>query len=134
MLGEHQIAGWADFLTLFFVGFRPEGGFRSSAGRHFSWDPNLAINFSPAEMRGRYMAVYDLGWTIPATFGPAAAGLILDGYDPNLLWYLGGILCAVSALSFYALHLWLGRQARFAPVPPPSSDGEVSPRANQETS
>ena len=100
----------------------------------FPTNKALAINFSPAEMRGRYMAVYDLGWTIPATFGPAAAGLILDGYDPNLLWYLGGILCAVSALSFYALHLWLGRQARFAPVPPLSIEEEVSPRANQETS
>ncbi|HUE99585.1 MAG TPA: MFS transporter [Anaerolineales bacterium] len=76
----------------------------------------LAANFAPAEMRGRYMAIYDLGWTLPATFGPAAAGLILDNYDPNLLWYLGGILCAVSAISFYALHLWLGRQRRFVPA------------------
>ena len=77
----------------------------------------LAVNFAPAEMRGRYMAVYDLGWTLPATFGPAAAGLILDHYDPDLLWYLGGALCAVSAVSFYALHLWLGRSKRFVPVP-----------------
>jgi predicted MFS family arabinose efflux permease len=77
----------------------------------------IAANFAPADMRGRYMAIYDLGWTLPATFGPAAAGLILDNYDPNLLWYLGGILCVVSAVSFYALHLWLGRQERFVPAP-----------------
>ena len=32
-------------------------------------------------------------------------------------WYLGGMLCAVSALSFSALHVWLGRQHRFAPAP-----------------
>jgi MFS family permease len=83
----------------------------------FPTNKALAANFAPAELRGRYMAVYDLGWTIPATFGPAAAGLILDRYDPDLLWYLGGILCAVSAVSFYALHLWLGRQQRFAPPP-----------------
>lgn len=76
----------------------------------------LATNFAPAEMRGRYMAIYDLGWTIPATFGPAAAGIILDHYDPNLLWFFGGILCNVSAISFYALHLWLGRQQRFVPA------------------
>jgi MFS family permease len=81
----------------------------------FPTNKALASNFAPAEMRGRYMAIYDLGWTIPATFGPAAAGLILDNYDPNLLWYIGGILCAVSAISFYALHLWLGRQRRFVP-------------------
>jgi MFS family permease len=77
----------------------------------------IATNFAPAELRGRYMAIYDLGWALPATFGPAAAGLILDNYDPNLLWYVGGILCAISALSFYALHLWLGRQERFLPAP-----------------
>jgi MFS family permease len=83
----------------------------------FPTNKALAANFAPADMRGRYMAVYDLGWTIPATIGPAAAGLILDHYDPNLLWYLGGILCAVAALSFYALHLLLGRQPRFVPSP-----------------
>jgi MFS family permease len=77
----------------------------------------LAVSFAPAEMRGRYMAIYDLGWTLPATFGPAAAGLILDNYDPNLLWYVGGILCLISAACFYALHFWLGKQERFAPAP-----------------
>ncbi|MGB8980289.1 MAG: MFS transporter [Anaerolineales bacterium] len=77
----------------------------------------LASNFAPAEMRGRYMAIYDWGWTIPAIFGPAAAGLILDNYDPNLLWYLGGVFCLVSALGFFALHLWLGGQKRFVPAP-----------------
>ena len=83
----------------------------------FPTNKALATNFAPAEMRGRYMAIYDLGWTLPATVGPAAAGLILDHYDPNLLWYLGGVLCAFSAISFYALHLWLGRQQRFVPAP-----------------
>jgi predicted MFS family arabinose efflux permease len=83
----------------------------------FPTNKALAVNFAPPEMRGRYMAIYDLGWTLPATFGPAAAGLILDYYNPNLLWYVGGVLCAVSAVSFYALHLWLGRQPRFVPAP-----------------
>ena len=91
----------------------------------------IATGFAPPEMRGRYMAIYDLGWALPATIGPAAAGLILDNYNPNLLWYVGGILCAVSALSFYVLHLWLGRQERFilAPVktdPPAAGELEAS--------
>jgi MFS family permease len=74
----------------------------------------LAANFAPADMRGRYMAVYGLVWMIPATIGPGAAGVILDNYNPNLLWYIGGGLCAVSALAFYFLHLRLGKQERFA--------------------
>ena len=77
----------------------------------------IAASFAPAEMRGRYMAIYDLGWALPATIGPAAAGLILDNHDPDLLWYVGGTLCAVSAAGFYGLHLWLGRQERFTPLP-----------------
>ena len=87
----------------------------------------IATRFAPAEMRGRYMAIYDLGWAFPATLGPAAAGWILDNYYPDLLWYLGGILCAVSAASFYVLYLWLGRQERFAaelPETEPATAGE----------
>ncbi len=82
----------------------------------FPTNKSIAVGFAPADMRGRYMAVYDLGWAIPAAIGPALAGLILDNYNPNYLWYLGGILCAFAALSFYALHRWLGSQPRFAPV------------------
>ncbi len=82
----------------------------------FPTNKSIAVGFAPADMRGRYMAVYDLGWTIPATIGPAAAGLILDNYNPNYLWYIGAAFCALAAIGFYALHLWLGSQSRFAPA------------------
>jgi MFS family permease len=78
----------------------------------------LAANFAPADMRGRYMAVFGLTWAIPAIFGPGAAGLILDNLNPNLLWYVAGTLCAIAAFSYYALHLRLGNQKRFVPAPP----------------
>lgn len=77
----------------------------------------LAANFAPEQMRGRYMAMFGFTWTIPATIGPGAAGYILDNYNPNLLWFIGGVLCVISALGFYALHLRLGRQDRFVPAP-----------------
>jgi MFS family permease len=73
----------------------------------------LAANFAPVEMRGRYMAAFGLTWLLPSTFAPMLAGLILDNLNPNLLWYIGGILCAVAALGFLGLHLRLGKQARF---------------------
>ena len=75
----------------------------------------LAANFAPEDMRGRYMAIFGLSWALPATVGPSAAGLILDNFNPNLLWYVGALICAVSVLSFYILHLWLGKKARFNP-------------------
>ena len=77
----------------------------------------LAANFAPEDMRGRYMAFFGLSWSIPSIFGSAAAGLILDNLNPNLLWYVAGILCAVAAASYYILHLRLGKQKRFARQP-----------------
>ena len=65
-------------------------------------------------MRGRYMAVFGLSFSAPAAIGPLAAGIVLDNYPPNLLWYLSVLLCAVSASGFYALHLKLGAEPRFA--------------------
>jgi MFS family permease len=76
----------------------------------------LVAGFAPEEMRGRYMAVSGLSWAIPSTIGPAAAGYILDNYNPNLLWYIGGILCGLSVLAYYFLHLRLGARPEFAPV------------------
>ena len=76
----------------------------------------LVAGFAPEEMRGRYMAVSGLSWAIPSTIGPAAAGYILDNYNPNLLWYIGGILCGLSVLAYYFLQLRLGHRQEFAPA------------------
>ena len=78
----------------------------------------LAANFAPEQMRGRYMAVFGFSWAIPQTLGPAAAGYILDNFNPNLLWYIGGALCALSAFSYYLLHIRLGARTQFAPATP----------------
>ena len=53
---------------------------------------------------------------IPSTIGPGAAGYILDPYNPNLLWYIGGALCGLSALAYYFLPLRLGARKEFAPA------------------
>lgn len=74
----------------------------------------LAANFARSDIRGRYMAVYGLFSNLPAAIGLAAAGIILDRYNPHLLRYLGAVLCAISAAGFHALHIRLGSQQRFA--------------------
>ena len=76
----------------------------------------IAANFAPEAMRGRYMAVFGLTWAIPSTIGPGAAGYILDNYNPNLLWYIGGLLCGLAVLAYYALHIRLGAKPQFAPA------------------
>jgi MFS family permease len=77
---------------------------------------SIAANFAPETMRGRYMAIFGLSWAIPSTVGPGAAGYILDNYNPSLLWYIGGALCGLSVLAYYALHLRLGSKPEFAPT------------------
>jgi MFS family permease len=77
----------------------------------------LASSFAPAQMRGRYMAVYELTGKFPATFGPAAAGVIIDNFNPVWLWHIGAVLCAVSAMGFYMLQIAIGGDARFSGSP-----------------
>ncbi len=64
----------------------------------------LVANFAPVDMRGRYMAVFALSWTIPSALGPWAAGLLMDNYDPNWVWYASGIFSALAAAGFYLLY------------------------------
>ena len=87
----------------------------------------LVADFAPEEMRGRYMAIAGLSWAIPSTIGPAAAGYILDNYNPNLLWYIGAALCGLSVLAYYALHLRLGTRPEFAAAKDISPSLTVAP-------
>lgn len=73
----------------------------------------LAASFAPEDMRGRYMAISSISWSLPSAIGPAAAGLILDQYDPNWVWYLGGIICAVAVIGFLMLHQKARQEERF---------------------
>jgi MFS family permease len=73
----------------------------------------LAAAFAPEDMRARYMAVFGLTWAVPSMIGPWAAGLIMDNYNPNYVWYIGGFLCVIAMLAFYFLHIRLGDREKF---------------------
>jgi MFS family permease len=64
----------------------------------------LVAQFSPEEMRGRYMAVYGFSWGIPYAVGPYLAGLIMDNADPRLLWYAAGMVGILAVAGFLYLH------------------------------
>ena len=51
---------------------------------------SVVASFAPEHMRGRYMAVAGLSWSISFTVGPYFAGLILESANPNLLWLTCG--------------------------------------------
>lgn len=86
----------------------------------------LAAKFAPEDMRGRYMAVYSVAWSLPSSIGPWAAGMIMDNYNPNWVWYAGGIILAVATIGFYGLHLKLHNLPRFAPVKPQENAMETA--------
>jgi len=82
---------------------------------HIPVAQSLAARFAPSNMRGRYMAVYGLSWAIPHIFGTLAAGLVMDNFDPNLIWFLAGGISIIAALGFLFLHI--KARERFRAVP-----------------
>jgi len=75
----------------------------------------LVARFAPADMRGRYMATYGLAWTLPEAIGPSAAGIIMDNYNPNWVWFLGGIILLVAIFGFLLLNRHVPTLAEEAP-------------------
>ncbi len=65
---------------------------------------SLVASFAPEDMRGRYMAVSGLTWSISFTIGPYFAGLILDSAKPSLLWAVCGFIGMLATLGFILLN------------------------------
>lgn len=65
---------------------------------------SVVASFAPEHMRGRYMAVSGLSWSISFTVGPYFAGLLLDSANPSLLWAFCGIIGIMATLGFLMLN------------------------------
>ena len=63
----------------------------------------IVAKLAPEDMRGRYMAVFGFSWIIPNAIGPLLAGLVMDNFNPNLVWYGAGIFMLVAAGIFSSL-------------------------------
>lgn len=63
----------------------------------------VVAKLSPEDMRGRYMAVFGFSWTLPTAIGPLLAGLVMDNYNPNWVWYGAGIFMLISSAIFAGL-------------------------------
>jgi MFS family permease len=73
---------------------------------------SVVASFAPEHMRGRYMAVSGLSWSISFTVGPYFAGLLLDSSNPSLLWVFAGVVGILAALGFLVLN-----KAHHSPAP-----------------
>lgn len=65
---------------------------------------STVAGFAPEAMRGRYMAVAGLSWSISFTIGPYFAGLMLDSANPALLWWACGFIGILASAGFLVLN------------------------------
>jgi MFS family permease len=65
----------------------------------------LTALLAPPDMRARYVATERFNWIIAQALAPLAAGAIMDRFDPHWVWFGCSIVCAISIVSFYGLHL-----------------------------
>ncbi len=72
----------------------------------------FVADVAPEAMRGRYMGVYGLVWTMAFGIGPLLGGMLIDTYDDRVVWYAGVAVAMLAALGFLAL----GRRMRRAAV------------------
>jgi MFS family permease len=87
----------------------------------------LVAQFAPEDMRGRYMAMFGFSWTIPSAVGPLLAGLIMDNYDPNWVWYAAGIVATIAVGGYLWLHLWVGESST-----EPADTGQLQPASSYD--
>jgi MFS family permease len=62
----------------------------------------LAANLSPLDMRGRYMGVYGLTWSLAFGIGPVIGGLLNDNLAPVAIWY-GALVVGLLATAGFVL-------------------------------
>ncbi|MHC4157190.1 MAG: MFS transporter [Planctomycetota bacterium] len=63
----------------------------------------IVARLAPEDMRGRYLAAAGLAFSLPNIVGPSLGGFLLDRANPNLLWYLGSLLCVVGVVAYLVL-------------------------------
>ncbi len=72
-----------------------------------------AANAAPADMRGRYMGLYGLTWSVAFGIGPVFGGWLNDNISPTATWIGGMLIGLVAVAGFLLLD---GAQARAARV------------------
>lgn len=60
-------------------------------------------NLAPSDMRGRYMSIYGLTWSIASGIAPVLGGFLSDSLGPKTTWIGGGVIGVLSVLAFIYL-------------------------------
>lgn len=81
---------------------------------------SVTADLAPVEMRGRYMSVLGLTWSLGFGVGPFLGGLVSDSVAPRALWPAMASAALVGAL----IYLVLARFATVRPAPAPAPTSE----------
>jgi len=72
----------------------------------------ITADLAPADLRGRYMGMLGLTWSVGFGIGPVVGGLISDHLAPIALWPLSALSGVFAAIIFLAI-------TRFTPIRAP---------------
>jgi MFS family permease len=59
---------------------------------------------APADLRGRYMSIYWLGWGLARTLSPMIGGFLNDNIAPRAIWVGGLVIGLSSAFGLFLLN------------------------------
>jgi MFS family permease len=61
-------------------------------------------DIAPADLRGRYMSIYWVGWGLSRTVAPLLGGYLNDTISPRAIWMGGLLLGLTSTLGLFVLN------------------------------
>ena len=62
----------------------------------------FVANLAPADMRGRYMSIYGLTWSLSIGIGPLLGGFLSDNFSSPATWY-GGFMIGLTSTAIFFL-------------------------------
>ena len=74
-------------------------------------------NLAPADMRGRYMSIYGLTWSLSIGIGPLLGGFLSDNFGPPATWYGGFLIGITSVILFFVIERVFYKKEPAQPIP-----------------
>jgi len=67
------------------------------------WKPTLVSEMAPADLRARYMGLFNITHALSIALGAPAGGFVLSHFGPSVLWPGAGLVLGLTSL----LYAWL---------------------------
>ena len=69
---------------------------------------------APEDMRGRYMAISGISWSVQIMIAPLLGGFLLDTFDANAIWYIAAIGCIIATIGNLILKARLSKASQIS--------------------